>query len=94
MSDSGRSAKSEVGYVNSNGMMNVGLASEQPKKGPGVTWLHVQHCTRCHRNCATFEHTLADRQCPHCGDRRGGPGRPLSEADLKRRCTAAVCYEP
>ena len=76
-----------VGYVNPNGLLNLGLSNRQT----GTQWLFVMHCLRCHRNNPTHAHLLPTRLCNHC---QGGlPGVELPREDQVRRCSGQVCYD-
>ena len=85
------SSQWQVGDVNDNGLMILREASEREE---GKPQLLVQHCTRCHGNCATYAHSRKRRRCPYCGDPRGGLGRPLSDANRTWRCPAGDCSQP
>ena len=82
-------AQKEVGYVNSNDMMNVGFANVQLSSKP---WLYVMHCLRCHKNSPVYAHLLTGRKCLHCDAGESGEVR-LPCADLIRRCTGQGCRD-
>ena len=81
----------DVGYINPNGLINMGLASTQTR---GEQWWFVMHCTTCHRNCGSFAGILTARRCPYgCSYPVGEHGNELPQADLMRRCGASTCHE-
>ena len=81
----------EVGYINPNGLINMGLTSRQP---PGSQWWFVMHCEACHENCGAFASVVMSRRCPSgCRPPTSQRGDELPQADQVRRCGSSVCHE-
>ncbi len=78
-------ATTDAGYVNGNGLVNLGRGVPQrlAEYYEGIQYVYVMHCRQCGENCGTAGSMIWNRKCPfHQG---GEEGPRLNDNELSWR---------